>query len=121
MANKVEIKNRIVEFAKNNTAAMDRVLNRMALDILTMSKAQVPYKTSLLQQSGKYGKKSPLLYEVFYNKIYAAYQEFGMRKDGTHVVKNYTTPGTKKFYLRDPAQLITSRILNYIKQEVGKI
>lgn len=25
---------------------------------------------------------------------YAAYQERGMRADGTHIIKNYTTPGT---------------------------
>lgn len=35
---------------------------------------------------------------VTWNRVYAGYQEFGQRKDGTHKVKKYTTPGTgKKF------------------------
>lgn len=35
---------------------------------------------------------------VSWNRVYAGYQEFGQRRDGTHKVKKYTTPGTgKKF------------------------
>lgn len=31
--------------------------------------------------------------------IYAGYQWFGMRADGSHVVKHYTTPGTSKMWV----------------------
>lgn len=31
---------------------------------------------------------------LVWNNAYAGYQWFGMRSDGTHVVKHYTTPGT---------------------------
>jgi hypothetical protein len=31
---------------------------------------------------------------IKWNKAYAAYQERGMRLDGSHKVRNYTTPGT---------------------------
>jgi len=35
---------------------------------------------------------------VIWDRVYAGYQEFGQRLDGTHKVKKYTTPGTgKKF------------------------
>lgn len=50
----------------------------------------------------KYGNLHTQIYVKGYGETtsitwrmpYAAYQERGMRADGTHVVRNYTTPGT---------------------------
>lgn len=35
---------------------------------------------------------------IVYVESYAGYQYYGMRKDGTHIVKNYTTPGTGPYW-----------------------
>ena len=35
---------------------------------------------------------------ITYESEYANYQYYGMRKDGTHVVQNYTTPGTGPYW-----------------------
>ena len=35
---------------------------------------------------------------ITYEMPYAEYQYYGMRKDGSHVVKNYTTPGTGTYW-----------------------
>ena len=35
---------------------------------------------------------------ITYEQEYAEYQYYGMRKDGTHVVQNYTTPGTGPYW-----------------------
>lgn len=35
---------------------------------------------------------------ITYEQEYAKYQYYGMRKDGSHVVKNYTTPGTGTYW-----------------------
>ena len=35
---------------------------------------------------------------ITYEQPYARYQYYGMRDDGTHVVKNYTTPGTGPYW-----------------------
>lgn len=35
---------------------------------------------------------------ITYESPYAHYQYIGMREDGTHVVKNYTTPGTGPYW-----------------------
>ena len=35
---------------------------------------------------------------IVYEMPYAKYQYYGMREDGTHVVKNYTTPGTGTYW-----------------------
>ena len=36
--------------------------------------------------------------KIIYEQEYARYQYFGIRKDGTHVVMNYTTPGTGPYW-----------------------
>lgn len=38
---------------------------------------------------------------IEWRKSYASYQERGRRADGSHVVKNYTTPGTGKLFIRN--------------------
>ena len=35
---------------------------------------------------------------ITYESPYARYQYYGMREDGSHVVKNYTTPGTGTYW-----------------------
>ena len=35
---------------------------------------------------------------ITYESPYASYQYYGQRKDGTHVVKKYTTPGTGPYW-----------------------
>lgn len=35
---------------------------------------------------------------IIYESPYASYQYYGMRKDKTHKVKNYTTPGTGPYW-----------------------
>ena len=35
---------------------------------------------------------------IVYESPYAEYQYYGVRKDGTRVVKNYTTPGTGPYW-----------------------
>lgn len=44
---------------------------------------------------------------------YAAYQERGKRKDGTHVVKNYTSPGTGKDYAKNAVKAVTAKSGKY--------
>jgi len=56
---------------------------------------------------------------ITYQTPYASYQYYGQRKDGTHVVKNYTTPGTGPYWdkkmLSVEKQDIIDKMNNYIK------
>ena len=116
----LKIVNKIKEFAKQNADAMDRSLNKMAIDIERLSKEQVPFgETGGLKASGKHQKIGYLNYRVSYNKRYARYQEFG--GDGTRKVRRYSLPGKKKFYLRDPGRQITMRIINYFMEQARSI
>lgn len=47
--------------------------------------------------------------EVEWRKVYAEYQERGSRRDGSHRVRHYTTPGTGPHYAE-----------NAVKEVVGK-
>lgn len=110
----------IKKFAKENSMAMDRALNKMAIDIERLSKEQVPHgETGHLKASGKHEKAGYLDYKVSYNKVYARYQEFG--GDGRRTVRNYSLPGKKAHYLRDPGRQIAQRVISYFMEQAASI
>lgn len=73
----------------------------LAEQILQDSEKYVPFSGGSYQSAGflREGRIDPPkgggseLYLV-YDAVYALYQWFGMRDDGTHKVRHYTTPGT---------------------------
>ena len=46
--------------------------------------------------------------DVYKRQVYAGYQYFGIRADGTHKVRNYTTPGTGKLWV-EVAQAVNGK------------
>lgn len=115
----VTIDDKMPRFVIENGNAMDRALNRMVVDIVRLSQAKVPVLHGQLRSSKTFGQTGGLQYYVQYNKVYAAYQEFG--GDGNRTVKNYTKAGTGKFYLRDSGEEITKKALDYFKMEARSI
>lgn len=103
---------------KNIEGKIDLVLSSMVTDIYRLSQQQVPVSAGggHLQSFGLAKRVGNLKYEIKYNKEYASYQHRGMRRDGTHVVKNYTYPGKKSHYLTDPAEQILKNQNSYIKR-----
>ena len=119
MAGKLKIIDNTAKFLKQSTSAMDRTLNAMVIDVERMAKQQVPFKEGALKASGYHKKIGLLKWVVGFNKVYAAFQEWG--GDGKRVVRNYSMPGKKKFYLRDPVAMVHSKALGYFKKEIAKI
>ena len=115
----LKIVDNIQKFVEGSVKAMDRAFNRMAIDIERLSKQQVPHDKGQLKASGFHRKVGTCRYQVVFNKEYAKFQEFG--GDGKRVVRHYSKPGKKAFYLRDPGDMISGRALTYIKNEAGKI
>jgi hypothetical protein len=115
----IKIVDKIMTFVRENATVMDRALNRMAIDIERLSKAQVPLKDGQLRASGHFQRLGPLNYIVSYNMEYARFQEFG--GDHKRTVRKYTTPGTKKFYLRDPGNQISAKAVDYFRNEAKTI
>lgn len=117
---KIVIVDNLKKFVQENSVAMDRALNRMAIDIERLSKEKVPLLQGLLRASGYHVRRGVMLYTVGFNKVYAAYQEWGGDGKGK-VVRNYSKAGTGKFYLRDSARKIVEGLMRYLKSETDKI
>lgn len=117
---KLKIVNNLGKWIEGSHKAMDRSLNRMAIDIERLSKTQVPHDKGQLKASGSHERLGFLKYRVKYNKEYAAYQEYGGDGKGK-VIRRHSKPGKKTFYLKDPGELITSRAIDYIKKEAMNI
>ena len=50
---------------------------------------------------------------ITYESNYAKYQYYGMRKDGSHVVNNYTTPGTGTYWDK---RMVSAEIDDVVKE-----
>lgn len=100
------------EQIKQRIYAREKMANRLLLeDIHRAANHYTPYKDGdLREQVSKVidGRKGIITWKV----PYAQYQERGMRANGTHVVKNYTTAGTdKKFAHKAVREAVTPAAL----------
>lgn len=96
-------------------------LRIMSLRVKTESNAQAPklsgdMRTSFDRENTIRGDIKEA--EFSFNTPYSAYQHEGMRRGGTHVVKNYTTAGTKKKYLEDPMKAIKTDVTRILKEQI---
>ena len=110
----VTVKNNIKKFAAKASAAADMVLSGMGVDILRLSKQQVPVDKGQLQSSGILERAGKLQYRIVYNKKYARFQHEG--GDDKRRVRRYTYPGKKSHFLSDPANIIKQNQGNYLKK-----
>lgn len=108
------------QFVLKNSDLMGKALEKMARDIILVAKIRVPFKAGDLMKEFRTARVSQLRYRAQNDKEYAAYQERGMRADGTRVVKKYTTPNTNKDFLKDAGKKISRSILNYFRQAASQ-
>jgi hypothetical protein len=105
---------KLASFIGKHDAAVDRALATMSTDIERMSKMQVPHDTGKLQNSGSTRRLGFKKFRVEYNTPYARRWEF---ETPSHGFKQ----GRKSRYLRDPAELVSSRAKTYIKEAISII
>ena len=55
---------------------------------------------------------------IIWKVPYASYQERGSRADGSHVVKNYTTPGTGKDFAKNAVKETLSDVSKFYKKVI---
>ena len=56
---------------------------------------------------------------ITYESPYARYQYYGMRDDGTHFVKNYTTPGTGTYWDKRMVSAEMQDVVKEVQKYVG--
>lgn len=97
-------------------AAIPIAIRMMMDDIKQKADPITPYKTGVLRGSVSKTLLSPTHGQMVWNMPYAAYQERGMRADGTRVVQNYTTPGTDKEYALRAVEQVKNNGAEYIRK-----
>ena len=74
--------------------AADKAAAALAEQVMTDSRDKIPKQEGTLRDIGRIEKTAEGARDLVWSNAYAGYQWYGMRADGTHVVKNYTTAGT---------------------------
>lgn len=116
-------------FYRKNESFKDLVIQRMARDIEVNLKTSAGMPVSATKAMGnKRGGGGNMKaqtrhfqtpsggYRVEIDVAYAAYQERGMRKSGSHVVRNYSTPGTSKGFFKRAIQAVRRNRQSYIME-----
>lgn len=112
MASKVTIKDNSATWLRMKLINCDNALRAMADATIKTSKITAPLLNGPLRNSSRIVRNGPLNYSAMYgggNVEYAGYQERGMRRDGSHKVRHYTTPGTGAHFLRNAGDVVTKR------------
>ena len=112
----IRVTNKTSRFTSVNERVMETALEQMSLDVEILAVAKVPYKGGDLQRSVEHKRVGRLHHRTQFNEDYAAYQERGKRRDGTRVVRRYTTPGTGKGFLKGAGQQVDKQKMKYVKQ-----
>ena len=97
-------------------AAIPIAIRQMMEDIKQIADKTTPYKTGMLRGSVSKTLLSPTHGRMVWNMPYAAYQERGMRADGSHIVQNYTTPGTGKEFAQQAIERVKDNGAEYIRK-----
>ena len=58
--------------------------------------------------------------KIIYELPYASYQYYGEREDGSHKVKNYTTPGTGPYWDRRMVSAYMKTITDEVEEYIRK-
>ena len=107
--------------------ASEKATYALAEQMLQDSEKFIPYSGGSSQSAGNLresghivkGEEKGVMYLVW-DTVYALYQWFGIRADGTHPVHNYTTPGTGKLWVEEARKQYGDRWQDIINKEFGE-
>ena len=106
--------------------ASDLAMYAVAEQMLADSEKFVPYSGGSIQsagglrESGKVVKGDDGCFYLVYDSVYALYQWFGVRADGTHRVRHYTTAGTGKQWIETARAQYGKRWQEMIQKEFSR-
>lgn len=98
----------------------------LAEQMLADSERFVPYSAGSsqsagnLRESGKVVRGENGVMYLVYDAVYALYQWYGVRADGTHKVSRYTTPGTGKQWVEAARAKYGKRWQDMIQKEFDR-
>lgn len=113
-----QFKSHAPDFLRKNDAFIDMVQGHMAMDIEVALKnnSGMPVKTGAMKSETRHFRSANGGFRVEIDKEYASFQEAGVRRDGSHVVKKYTTGGTGKGFFKRAINMVVRNRANYISE-----
>lgn len=101
----------IAKVRTNGSLAIQRALQ----DVLKESRPKTPKADTNFLRNNTKRQVLGLKGKVAWNADYAQYQERGKRRDGSHVVRNYTTGGTGKQFAENAVKSVDKNRAKYLK------
>lgn len=112
----VRFDNGFPQYDRKVEQMVDAAMDNMCDGVVRYAELRVPLKDGQLWGDIRKLKVHKHKYQVRVDSDYAAYQERGMRADGSHVVRNYTSGGTGKDYLKDGLKKVFQGLNSYFKK-----
>jgi hypothetical protein len=105
-------------FLRKHAALKDMIMGNMAMDIEAAIKttAGTPVKHGIMKSQVRHFKNTNMQWRVEANAEYSGYQELGQRRDGSHRVRHYTTPGTSAGWFMRAINSVLKHRKSYIDE-----
>lgn len=110
----VKVKDKMPMFKNNLYNVLNDALSEGAKDILVKSRHKAPFRKGQLRADSETHQVKRFSWRVSYYKEYARFQEFG--GDSKRRVRNYTTAGTGKAYLKSSGDEVTKTLAGILKK-----
>ena len=110
----LRIDDKLPSFSRSVHTVLDDALREGARDTLRNARTRAPFKQGQLRSDSDLNQVRRLLWRVSFWKEYARFQEFG--GDGNRRVRNYSTSGTGKGYLKTSGDEQAVRIRGVFKK-----
>jgi hypothetical protein len=111
---KTVIVDRMPRFKSSAYNVLNDAIIEGAKDVLIKAKTKAPYKKGGLRSQSDTRQTRPLSQRISFWIEYARYQEFG--GDGKKIVRNYSTPGTSKGYLKSSGDEVAASLRRTFKK-----
>lgn len=114
----VKIIDRLPRFKQSLYIVLDDALKEGARDIRLHAKEKAPYKMGHLRANSDFKQIGILKWRVSFWEVYARFQEFG--GDGKRRIRNYTTAGTGKHYLKNAGDEMVLKLKSILKKHASR-
>lgn len=114
----MKVENKMPQFKKSAYSVLNDALREGARDTLINAKEKAPFKKGDLRSETELDQKGPLHWRVSFFMEYARFQELG--GDEKRRVRNYSTAGTGKGFLKKAGDEQAKKIRMKFKKHAGR-
>lgn len=104
----MKVVDNLPRFKRNLYSVLDDAFNEAGRDVLIKARTRAPFQQGPLRSNSDTHKVKPLHQRISFWLEYARFQEFG--GDGVRRVRNYSTPGTGKGYLKTSGDEVAKKL-----------